>query len=248
MAKIAAIMGKEAAASGRKIAVYNCASGGKNNTNWKYSYEGIGSCKSAVNVADGPNSCRFGCMGFNDCVAVCQFDALSVDENGMRIVDKTKCTGCGACVKACPRNIITLIPDNRNVIVRCSSKDKGPIAKVLCGAGHPCIGCGLCAKKCPTQAITVSNNISKIDYSKCINCGQCAAVCPTKAIEDELAGNRKKARIIAAGCIGCTICAKNCPVKAITGEVKQLHVINQEACIGCGLCAEKCPKKTIEMV
>jgi Na+-translocating ferredoxin:NAD+ oxidoreductase subunit B len=248
MAFIAAIMGREAAPSQKKIAVYHCSSGGYKNTNWKYNYEGITSCKSAVNIADGPNSCRWGCMGFNDCVVACPFGAITVDEFGMRCVDKEKCTGCGACVKACPRGIIILVPENRNVLVRCSSKDKGVTARVLCGSGHPCIGCGLCAKKCPTGAITVSSNLARIDYSKCINCGQCATVCPTKAIEDQLSGKRKKAHIIPEGCIGCTICAKNCPVKAITGEVKQVHVVNQEICIGCGLCAEKCPKKTIEMV
>lgn len=248
MAHIASIMGKEAVASQKKIAVYHCSSGGYNNTNWKYNYEGIESCKSAVNIADGPNSCRWGCMGFNDCLRACPFDAITVDEFGMRCVDKALCTGCGACVKACPRGIIILVPENRNVMVRCSSKDKGADARVLCGSGHSCIGCGLCVKKCPTQAITVSSNLARIDYLRCINCGQCATVCPTKAIEDQLSGKRKKALIIPDGCIGCTICAKNCPVKAITGEVKQVHVINQEICIGCGLCAEKCPKKTIKMV
>ncbi len=248
MAHIATIMGKEAVASQKKIAVFHCSSGGFKNTNWKYNYEGIESCKSAVNIADGPNSCRWGCMGFNDCQRVCQFDAISIDEFGMRCVNKEKCTGCGACVKACPRKIPLLVPDKFCVFVRCSSKDKGPTAKVLCGSGHSCIGCGLCAKKCPTQAITVAANLARIDYSKCVNCGQCATVCPTKAIDDQLSGKRKKANIITGGCIGCTICAKNCPVKAITGEVKQVHVVNQELCIGCALCVEKCPKKTIEMV
>jgi electron transport complex protein RnfB len=248
MTHIASIMGMETTSSVRKIAVYHCSSGGYKNTNWKYNYQGIESCKSAVNIADGPNSCRWGCMGFNDCQRACLFDAITVDEFGMRCVDKEKCTGCGACVKACPRKIPLLIPEKFCVFVRCSSKDKGPTAKVLCGSGHSCIGCGLCSKKCPTQAITVASNLARIEYAKCINCGQCAIVCPTKAIDDLLAGQRKKARIIPEGCIGCQICAKNCPVKAITGEIKQVHVINGELCIGCGLCVEKCPKKTIEMV
>jgi Na+-translocating ferredoxin:NAD+ oxidoreductase RNF subunit RnfB len=248
MSMIATIMGREAVASERKIAVFHCTSGGYKNTNWKYNYEGIESCKSAVNIADGPNSCRWGCMGFNDCVRACPFGAITVDEFGMRCVDPVKCTGCGACVRACPRKIPLLVPENKVVYVRCSSKDKGAVARVLCGSGHSCIGCGMCEKKCPTGAITVSSNLARIDYNKCISCGQCATVCPTKAIDDLRAGKRKKAHIIPEGCIGCTICAKNCPVKAITGEVKQVHVVNQDICIGCGLCAEKCPKKTIEMV
>jgi len=248
MAIIASVMGKEAVSSQRKTAVFHCSSGGTKNTNWKYNYEGIESCKSAVNIADGPNSCRWGCMGFNDCQRACLFDAITIDEFGMRCVNLEKCTGCGACVKACPRKIPLLVPEKFNVFVRCSSKDKGPNAKVLCGSSHSCIGCSLCAKKCPTQAITIASNLARIDYLKCVNCGQCATVCPTQAIDDQLAGYRIKAHIIPEACIGCQICAKNCPVKAITGELKQVHIVNQELCIGCRVCIDKCPKKTIEMV
>ncbi|MBQ6753001.1 MAG: 4Fe-4S binding protein, partial [Clostridia bacterium] len=31
-----------------------------------------------------------------------------------------------------------------------------------------------------------------------------------------------------------------CPAEAISGEVKQPHVIDQEACLGCGACADTC--------
>lgn len=244
---IAKIMGTNAEATERKIAVIHCSSGGFNNTNWKYAYQGIESCKSAVNIADGPNNCSWGCIGYNDCMQSCLFEAISIDQYGMRCIDPIKCTACGACVKACPRNLITLVPAHRNVYIKCSSKDKGPLAKQSCGSTHPCIGCGICAKKCPVAAITITDNLAKIDYAKCNNCGLCATVCPTKAILDLLAGTRKKAYIIDEKCIGCTICAKNCPVSAISGEVKQLHTINKDLCIGCEICVGKCPKQAIEM-
>lgn len=247
-AMIAKIMGMEAGAMEQKVAVIHCTSGGYNNTKWKYAYQGIESCKSAVNISDGPNACSWGCIGFNDCLKSCPFGAITLDAHGMRCIDMTKCTACGACVKACPRKLIDLVPINRNVYIKCSSKAKGPEAKQVCGSTHPCIGCGICSRKCPVQAITIANNLASIDYGKCINCGLCATVCPTKAIQDLLAGTRRKAKIIDDKCIGCTICAKNCPVQAISGEVKQVHRVDQDVCIGCEVCVSKCPKKAIEMV
>jgi len=248
VAKIAEIMGTNASAADSKIAVYHCSSGGKNNTKWKYAYQGIESCKSAVNIAAGPNACAWGCVGFNDCFRACQFDAITVDENNMRHIDRSKCVGCGACVKACPRNLVMLVPENRHVFIVCSSQAKNPLAKQLCGTEKPCIGCGLCSRKCPVQAITVTNNLARIDYGKCIDCGLCATVCPTQCIDDLKAGQRKKAEIEAEKCIGCTICAKICPTQAITGELKQTHKVDKDACIGCEQCAAKCPKQAIKMV
>jgi Na+-translocating ferredoxin:NAD+ oxidoreductase RNF subunit RnfB len=53
--------------------------------------------------------------------------------------------------------------------------------------------------------------------------------------------------VINESCIGCTKCKRNCPVDAISGELKQLHVIDQNKCIKCGACIDGCPKKAIVM-
>ncbi|WP_334301421.1 NADH-quinone oxidoreductase subunit NuoF [Mediannikoviicoccus vaginalis] len=50
---------------------------------------------------------------------------------------------------------------------------------------------------------------------------------------------------ITDACIGCTRCKRECPVDCIEGEVKKLHVIDQEKCIKCGNCMEVCPKHAV---
>ena len=194
IAAIAKIMGKEASSADKKIAVIHCQSGGNNNTKLRYQYQGVSTCKAAVLVAGGPNLCSFGCVSLNDCVAACNFDALHVDENGMRVVDKEKCTGCGACARACPRDLIDMVSIKKRVHVLCKSTDKGGEARKVCGNSTACIGCMLCVKKCKFDAIHVSNFLATIDYNKCVNCGMCADVCPTSAIFDPLKEVRAKKR------------------------------------------------------
>ena len=130
----------------------------------------------------------------------------------------------------------------KEVVVRCHSKDKGPVTKKNCQVG--CISCKLCEKACPYNAIKVENFLSKIDNDKCKVCGLCVTKCPTNAIVDFIP-KRPKAKITDK-CIGCHMCAKVCPVNASSGELKKQHVVDEDKCIGCGICAAKCPKVAIE--
>ena len=147
-------------------------------------YDGFASCAVKAALYAGDTGCAFGCLGCGDCAAACQFGALSMDPaTGLPVVDETKCTACGACVKACPKRIIELRPKGprgMREVVSCMNKDKGPVAKKACA--NACIGCGLCEKTCTHAAITVEVNLAYIDPDKCKLCRECEAVCPTGAI------------------------------------------------------------------
>lgn len=175
---VAKVMGKSAGNVAAKKAAVACQGFGCN-TSKKYEYQGVTTCAAASKMFAGPSACAYGCLGFGDCVAACQFDAIHI-VNGVALVDQEKCTGCGACTKACPKSIISLIPDDVNPIVLCKNMDKGAQTRKVCSTG--CIGCMKCTKVCPTSAITVSNNLASINQDLCIACMQCAEECPVHAI------------------------------------------------------------------
>ena len=178
--EIAAIMGVEAGASVPMKAVVAC-SGTCGKTGKRFEFEGLHSCQAVKGLYGGDGDCKFGCLGYGDCVSVCAFDAIHVVE-GVAQVDEDKCKSCGKCVDVCPKHIIALVPykTRRHVAIRCSSHDKGPDVRKNCDNG--CIGCTLCAKSCPKEAISMIDNLAVIDYDKCIGCGICAQKCPRKLI------------------------------------------------------------------
>lgn len=82
---IGEIMGQSAQVV-KNVAFVKC-SGNCDVATTKYEYSGTMSCKEAAVVSGGPKGCTFGCMGFGSCVAVCDFDAIHI-ENGIAMVDK----------------------------------------------------------------------------------------------------------------------------------------------------------------
>jgi len=141
-------------------------------------YIGYDNCKYAASVGGGL-ACSVGCLGLGSCKAVCDRNAVKL-ENGVSKIDKEICGSCGQCINQCPYNLIDRIPKSAKVYVACSNKCKGK--EVISACSNGCIACGLCEKNCPSGAITVKNNIAVIDYSKCTGCMICVEKCPKKCI------------------------------------------------------------------
>ena len=180
--QVAKLTGKAAAEIEPRYALVKCWQPAVGNS--KYDYAGIEDCLAASLLQAGPKECEYGCIGLGSCVRQCVFDALHINEKGLPEVDKEKCTGCGKCATACPKNVITMISPEAHVAVLCNSLDKGAVVRKICKVG--CIGCGICVKQCPYEAIKMQNNLAVVDSSICIEkCDNpvCIEKCPPKVLK-----------------------------------------------------------------
>lgn len=183
--QVAAILGVSAGEILPQTAVVMC-NGTSKNTDTKLNYSGVKSCKMASQLFGGPGECTYGCIGFGDCVNVCQYDAISLCD-GVARVNPLACRACKMCMNTCPKHLIKLMPLNEaKAAVMCSNHDKGAAAKKACNAA--CIGCMKCVKTCEAGAVSVNNFLAEVDFDKCTACGKCAEQCPTNAIQLILAG------------------------------------------------------------
>jgi len=159
---IAAILNLQVSDSGApQRPIVHCRARTEDKTLYAH-YQGILSC-TAANALPNAQACKFGCLGYSDCVAACKFDALHVVDD-LATVDYDKCTGCTACSKACPRNLIKMVGFNHEnmLTVACSSKESGKSTRGMCKVG--CIGCGLCVRQ--TDLFSMEENLAHLDYKK----------------------------------------------------------------------------------
>jgi len=178
--EIAGFMGIDDTPSSRKIAFVKC-SGSNDNIKRNYIYDGPKSCVSASQLATGGNkTCSYSCIGLASCEHACHFGAIKMVDS-IAVIIREKCTACGKCVSACPKDLIEIVPDKSNVRVLCNSRDKGRVVRENCRAG--CIGCNICQKICKEGAITIEDNIARINYEKCVLCMNCVGKCPSKSIK-----------------------------------------------------------------
>ena len=183
MEQAAKILGKEAPVVDPLVAVLLC-NGTPEYRQRSSRYDGAKDCRITHNLYIGETDCSYGCLGNGDCVRACAFDAMYMDATTeLPVIIDDKCVACGACVKACPRDILELrkkAKKDRKIYVACSNCDKGGPARRACKVA--CIGCGKCVKVCNFDAITIENNLAYIDATKCTFCRKCVTECPTNAI------------------------------------------------------------------
>jgi len=183
MNKAAIILGREALEKAPNVAVVRCSGDCEVRPRTNF-FDGASTCTISSALYGGDTGCHYGCLGLGDCERVCQFDAIHINPvTKLPEVIDDKCTACGACVTACPKNIIELRKKNkkdRKIFVSCVNEDKGALAKKNCAVA--CIGCGKCFKVCPYEAITMNNNLAFIDSEKCKLCRKCVPECPTNSI------------------------------------------------------------------
>lgn len=183
MKRVSNILGYAAVEKEPTVAVLKC-NGTCENAPTKIHLDGVSICRLAAKISVGQTGCPDGCLRLGDCVKVCKFDALHIDEEtGLPVVDEDKCTSCGACVNICPRHLFEIRPkgkDGQRVYVACSNTQKGAVARKNCKAA--CIGCMKCTKICPS--VKVENNLSYIpsEVSAAEFGTELVKACPTGAI------------------------------------------------------------------
>ncbi|OVE79035.1 hypothetical protein BVY01_03895 [bacterium I07] len=163
--QVAAIMGTEAGEVMPKLAVVRCQ-GDIEVAIDRANYDGIADCRAAVLIDNGAKGCVYGCLGMGTCVNACQFNAMYMNDKGLPVVIEDLCTGCGECVRVCPRDIMALLPEDQSVFIACVSQDFGKSVKSVCKTG--CIGCSLCAnpKNIDNEIITMDGKLPVIHYGK----------------------------------------------------------------------------------
>jgi Na+-translocating ferredoxin:NAD+ oxidoreductase RNF subunit RnfB len=182
--RVSELTGKKAKEVEPRIAHVRCANP-INAAKRKYVYTGIVDCVAASLLHLGPKDCQYGCIGYGTCEKACPFNAITLSEKGIPVINRKLCTGCGKCETVCPKKVIEMLPVSAKVSVNCNSRNKGAVARKQCPI--PCLGCGICAKECPYQAIKIENNLAVVDSRICAEkCSDpvCFKKCPTGAITD----------------------------------------------------------------
>jgi len=177
---IAGYLGVDVGQAVQRVARLLCA-GGRDAAPDRVDYRGLGTCKAAAAVAGGSKGCVWGCLGLADCEVACTFDAIDMNEVGLPVVVPAKCTACGDCVEACPKDLFIIMPMEHRLLVQCKSLLEGEAADRLCRVA--CNGCGKCVLDAAPGVIAMKNGLAVVDYAQNDLAGpEATRRCPTGAI------------------------------------------------------------------
>jgi Na+-translocating ferredoxin:NAD+ oxidoreductase RNF subunit RnfB len=177
---IAQFMGVDAGQEEKRVARLACA-GGKHVAYMRARYEGLSSCRAAAVAGGGGKACSWGCLGLGDCADVCDFDAISMNQYGLPVVDADKCTACNDCVEICPKDLFSLQAVSHKLWVACKSLADGDIAEAACEVA--CNACARCVVDAPEDLIRIQSNLAVIDYAQNAKASRNPTErCPTGAI------------------------------------------------------------------
>ena len=178
---IASYLGVDAGSQEKRVARLLCA-GGKEEAHNRASYKGgLSTCRGEAVVAGGPKDCNWGCLGLGDCESVCDFDSITMNEDGLPVVNPDTCTACGDCVDICPKDLFMIMPIEQKLIVQCKSLLEGDLATDRCSVA--CNGCSRCASDAAPGVIKIENGLARINYELNHLAGpEATKRCPTGAI------------------------------------------------------------------
>jgi len=164
------------------VAVCKCGAS-KKEKKTSCEYKGPLSCVAADTIGAGLD-CKYGCLGFGDCVSACPTGAISI-KDGKVYINIHRCIACGKCIEICPRGLFSLVPlkDAMGVYyVACSNREKAKDVGKVCTRG--CIACGICTKL-EDSPFYLKDNLSHLDYNKTTlesTLKKAKEKCPTKCI------------------------------------------------------------------
>lgn len=177
---IASYLGVDAGAETKRVARLHCA-GGFDVAVQQAAYRGYPSCAAASAVGGGGKGCTWGCVGLGDCDVACTFHAITMSRQGLPVVDPERCTACGDCVEACPKDLFEILPVTRRLLVQCRSRMMGDAVLALCRVG--CTGCGICATDADPGVVAIVDGLAVVGASSDDTGNEKAvARCPTGAI------------------------------------------------------------------
>jgi ferredoxin-type protein NapG len=147
------------------------------------------------------------------------FDTLFVD----------RCSRCGHCVDACPRQAIFPLDATWGRAAGTPAIEAREAPCVLCSGLH-------CMNVCPTHVLQklapfdIAMGTAVVDESRCVTyageaCGKCVTSCPIQGALVHDADNHPQ--VIETRCIGCGLCEHVCPTEPASITVTPAQPIDR---------------------